>query len=123
MPLTASFAASWICSRADGSVFRADRDGDAADFPEASVNSPAAWIQSPAIRLEPIEDEALVSLACSGRRLCAGCRGSSSRSGPRRLLGVLVSDRSVLRPSTRTRCGERLSTVNGPVTRMRLPSS
>ena len=57
-------------------------------------------------------------LACSGRRPCGGCRGSSSTKSPASAAAVRprppVGPR---RPSTSTRCGDRLSTVNGPGTR------
>ena len=86
--------------------------------------SPVAWIQVPAIRVEPVELEALALDRVLDAGLAQVVEDDRREVGP----APAASGRSAPTPAVSSsvetmRCGERLSTVNGPVTRIRFVSS
>ena len=85
------------------------------DLPSASVYSPSAWMYSPGVRVEPVERQPFAL----DRVLHAGLAEIVEDHGRRSLLlagSCSVAGRSSSAAGS-TRCGDRLSTVNGPVTR------
>ena len=101
---------------ADGAELGADGDGDGPRRARPRVYSPVAWTKTPGYGSSGSNSRRSRAW-CSGRRPRAGCRGCWRRSGRRRPTGRLGGRGRSSGPSTRTRWGERLSTVNGPGTR------
>ena len=98
-----------------GPIETATRHG----LPSASVYSPSAWIHCAGERVEPVEGEplALVRVLHAGLAEVVEDHRARTRAGAGVARGrrARVGGRSSSVESTR--CGDRLSTVNGPVTR------
>ncbi len=92
-------------------------------LPSASVYSPAACSHSPGVGVQAVESQALVLAGVLHARLLEVFQ---NHGGEVLLLaGFLLGDVPFWFSSAvdSTRCGERLSTENGPHTRTRLLSS
>ena len=116
--------------RADRAVLRADGDGHAACVLPSlhRCTRPCGVNPLAGERIQAIELQPLALDACSARPPCAGCRGSSwrrVRADDLHLPAVACRPRMLLLLLDADACdaGERLSTVNGPLTRTRFLSS
>ena len=108
--------------RADGAELGADRDRDGPGLPALDV-LPDSLDEDARVRVEAAELEALVALGVLDAGPAEVVEDARRRSAPASTDGVGSAAAASSGPSTRTRWGDRLSTVNGPDTRTILRSS
>ena len=110
--------------RADGAVLRADGDGHAPRLAVGVGVFPVGVEPGPGVGLQAVELEALVLDGVLHARLPQVVQDHGGEVLLPRWASCSVTRAvHVLVAVASTRCGDRLSTVKGPVTRMRLLSS